>query len=703
MPYNYDMDWYVPSILSALITTLFVVGVYLVLYKVNRSWAILLWALGWTGYGIRLGILYFLHGDSDSIGLEFLNQFFSLLSLFLIFTGAMSFFDRPVKKIWMGFFILGLCYITGGALAGITSHWFHLPFYIFLAVTFARIGFLFLFEKTGSDFFMKMSGISFLMWGLLEFDYVLFAHIEILSVVDLYIHSFLLMILPVSLLFSYYRVSRHDLGESRKLKNLIFENSRDVILIHEISDEFMPGKYIDVNSAALKLFGYSLSEFKTMTPLDLVSIGEADVNKVREGLKRSGHSIFERTMTAKSGKEIPMELYSSLVTLDGKKVVIVLGRDLSERKKQEAMLLDSLKEWEATFNSVNEMILTHDTQYRIVRVNKSFQENFSHEDAPCIGKDCRDVVGCQDCEEKNRACDDVFETGKTKVVERFDAVRKKHYQITCSPIEEKDGSIHGIVKVLQDITYFKNTEKLEKTHKECLLEAEKTASLGVLAGSIAHEINQPLNAIKITADSILYWEEDNRGVLPEMFVKMLSTISGSVDRIDSIIRYMRSFRLGSATREGELLHIDEVVKKVISVTDQQFKAHGIDLETKFEEPDLQVFASRLHLEQIFIHVLAFSRQAMDRASTDEKKIIISIGKKDRKVVVSVADTSGHFTDPELETVFEPFFNSDQFGDQGNTGLGLAIVKSYVDKEGGQIHISNNDMNGKTFTLSFLTP
>ena len=241
----------------------------------------------------------------------------------------------------------------------------------------------------------------------------------------------------------------------------------------------------------------------------------------------------------------------------------------------------------------------------------------------------------------------------------------------------------------------------EKKHTETIRLAEKTwrlASIGVMAAGITHEINQPLSIIKITADSMILWDEDNKGVLPGKLLKSLVIISDSVTRIDRIIRQMRSFGKAPDKTALETIDLNESVKNAVSLISRQLLSHEINLQFDLENASLPIQGNRIHLEQIVINLVTNAIQALDTCENKDKIIKITSSRVKKSAVLKVEDNGPGFTEEVGSKIFDPFFSTKR--STGGTGLGLAIVESFVNGFGGSIRAKNNKTSGTAFIVRF---
>lgn len=244
-------------------------------------------------------------------------------------------------------------------------------------------------------------------------------------------------------------------------------------------------------------------------------------------------------------------------------------------------------------------------------------------------------------------------------------------------------------------------QEAEKKHVQAVKHAERStrlASIGVMAASITHEINQPLNAIKVTADSIQYWYKRNPGALPEPFTNQLDIISQSVQRIVEIIEHMRTFWVRPGTREISEVNVNKAIKNALSLTRQQLHAHGINEVIKMDIDPLSVKGNLVNIEQIIVNLVVNAVHALDQKRGKDKKIEITTFVDESFAVVVVRDNGPGLPTEDHNKLFDPFFSTNNNGE--GMGLGLAIVKRYVDKFGGSVTAANHTEGGACFTLKF---
>lgn len=229
--------------------------------------------------------------------------------------------------------------------------------------------------------------------------------------------------------------------------------------------------------------------------------------------------------------------------------------------------------------------------------------------------------------------------------------------------------------------------------------ATRLASIAAMAAGITHEINQPLCAIKVSADSILYWYRKNNITLPQDFKEGLENISEAANRIDEIIQHMRSFwKLPDSSAQVTTIDLNFTIKKALGLIERQLYSHSIFLELDLVDEPLYILAEPLHIEQVFINIVVNAMNSLDEIDKRDKRIKIIIDTDNDHINLSVIDNGVGLPDIPSEKIFDPFYSTKKPGE--NMGLGLAIVKNYLDRYNASINAYNNKNGGATFHISF---
>ena len=252
------------------------------------------------------------------------------------------------------------------------------------------------------------------------------------------------------------------------------------------------------------------------------------------------------------------------------------------------------------------------------------------------------------------------------------------------------GKIVGVVGVGQDITQTKISQAQ-------VIHASKLATLGEMATSVAHELNQPLNVIRLAAGNCRMRLGQHEGD-KELIDLKLERIEQQTARAAAIIDHMRMF--GRKTNEeASELRVCQVVRNTLDLVGEQLRLSDIEVELNLPAEDYSVLGHSIQLEQVFINLVTNARDAILENSTNTKKIQISVKQVRKNIVVSLQDTGGGISEKIKQRIFEPFFTTKAM--RQGTGLGLSISYGIVRDMNGTINVQNTE-TGAEFEITLPT-
>jgi two-component system NtrC family sensor kinase len=280
--------------------------------------------------------------------------------------------------------------------------------------------------------------------------------------------------------------------------------------------------------------------------------------------------------------------------------------------------------------------------------------------------------------------------------------------LNVSVMRDRAGEAIGMVLVANDLREIKRllqnaraeAEKLDKAYRELkalqarMIQAEKMSSLGRMAASVAHEINNPLGGVLIYSHLLL---EDVGESSPQG--ETLKKIVRETTRCKDIVRGL----LGFARREQQTGRRELDLNATVSLVLEMLQVHPAfrEVERKLELSPTPVTLEGEEgpLQQAFMNVMVNAAEAMNGAG----RVTVRTWEDPtaHTVNVAIADTGPGIPSENIDQLFEPFFTTKQVGH--GTGLGLAIVYSVVRQHGGAIAVASKVGEGTTFTLSFPSP
>lgn len=216
--------------------------------------------------------------------------------------------------------------------------------------------------------------------------------------------------------------------------------------------------------------------------------------------------------------------------------------------------------------------------------------------------------------------------------------------------------------------------------------AQRLATLGQLAATIAHEIGTPLNSIAVHLQLLA-----RSPGLSEQDRQRLVTIDGQIQRLVATVQA----RLTATRGEAHRLQPTDLYRLVRSVTDLMapiLAAKGIAVRLGMDGPLLMVQADEHQIQQVVLNLLTNAVDALPTGGS----LRVEAGLSDNMACLTIAD-SGPGVPPEArEQIFEPFFTTKERG--GGTGLGLAICRQIVEAHGGTIQMTDTPGGGATFVI-----
>ncbi len=257
-------------------------------------------------------------------------------------------------------------------------------------------------------------------------------------------------------------------------------------------------------------------------------------------------------------------------------------------------------------------------------------------------------------------------------------------------IRDESGNPEYILGVSEDITERKQTQAV-------LMQSSKMASLGEMATGVAHELNQPLNIIRMASGNIL--RRIKKSSLDEDYLcSKLERIDEQTQRASAIIDHMQMF---GRRADFTMIILDprEIVHSVLGLIGEQLHLANIDIKLELPESCPSIEGEQIQIEQVLLNLLTNARDALQsREVGEDKRIWIRVDTEVAgQVSIIVEDTGGGISENIKDRIFEPFFTTKEVG-QG-TGLGLAISYGIIREMGGSIDVLNTDL-GVRFIANF---
>jgi PAS domain S-box-containing protein len=370
----------------------------------------------------------------------------------------------------------------------------------------------------------------------------------------------------------------------------------------------------------------------------------------------------------------------------------ILGavRDITLIKHSEQVLQDSFKrlgELAAIVDSSDDAILSKDLNGIITSWNTAATRILGFSAEEMIGSSILKIIPDQLHPDEKKILESI-RAGRR--VEHFETIRLTKsgqlidVSLTVSPVTDNHGKVIGASKILRDIS---DRKRLERS----LLQAEKIAATGRMAATIAHEINNPLEAVV----NLLYLLRPM--ISDRVGIHYLDSVESELARVSHIAKQTLGYYRENASASRASL--SELVLHAITIYEPRCKANGIEIRRSLDSSE-KIMMRRGEMMQVISNLISNSIYAMPKGG------ILSILVEDAEgptpvIVMTVSDSGVGIRADDLPRVFDAFFTT---RNTVGTGIGLFVAKQFVEGHGGQIQIeSNNDAENHGTIVRVILP
>jgi two-component system, sensor histidine kinase and response regulator len=461
--------------------------------------------------------------------------------------------------------------------------------------------------------------------------------------------------------------------------------------------------FLEVNQAALKLYGYSRDEFMSMKATDLRPAEEITrfveyVNQDRYGLEDAG----EWTHRTRDGRHLCLSITACRLTFAGKKAYLVAAQDITEHKMIEAerelqaslleqAVLDRTAELrrakeyvEAILNSVGEAVIVVGRDGRIHQVNAAFERHtgFLYHEVELL--DHRSVLGNESNAEAFHGAVAAMRAGQTWYGElpvlrkdgtTFDAA------VTITPMHDEHGEIVAYVGALADVTLIKEVTRMKDA----------------FISNVSHELRTPITSIKLNLQ-LLQLDPARRAVCEERLEHEITRLNNIIDGLLQLSRLDQGRLLPNLSTVDLNALVTQYADDRTPLADSQ----GLTMDLNLIPNSLYVSADSGLLGQVLSILLT---NALNYTPGGGKVSIETLARETEAVQwigFSVSDTGSGITQEELPHLFERFYRgrAAHGSKVSGTGLGLAIAKEIVGLHGGTIEVFSQGIvgDGAKFTV-----
>jgi PAS domain S-box-containing protein len=495
--------------------------------------------------------------------------------------------------------------------------------------------------------------------------------------------------------------AQERLQQSEQRWRTAFENSAIGIIMRDRADRFLAA-----NRAFQNMLGYTELELCQLRQMDLTYEEDRELNleliaDLWEGKRQ--HFQIEKRYRRKDDKLVYVRNNVTLLpeTAGVSPFLFTIVEDITERKKEEAERRYIEQRYRVMVETASDAVVCMDEKGAILLANAATARVFGYEPGELIGKPLTVLMP------------EYLRQLQEGGVRRYLATSQRHinWQGTALtglrkngqefPVEISFGEVTAdgrriFTGFVRDISERKQAEELRASLHATQLELAQVArvtTMGELAASIAHEINQPLTAITNNGSACLR-RIANNSLDPEVLRQVLEEIVSDGTRASAVLGRIRAF-IKKAPAVKQVVDMNEVIQEVLALVGPELRKNRISVERQLTKTLPLVTAGRVELQQVLLNLIMNAVEAM--AGVTDRPCLVGVQSRideSGDVLIAVRD-SGPGLGPESDHMFTPFFTTKVNG----MGMGLAISRSLVESHGGRLWATPNSPHGAIFSFT----
>jgi PAS domain S-box-containing protein len=469
----------------------------------------------------------------------------------------------------------------------------------------------------------------------------------------------------------------------------LLDLARDAVIVCDLEN-----RITSWNRGAADTYGWSAEEALGRLNHELLQTRSSiSIEGIRDALRRQGEWEGEMEHVRRDGRTIVVASRWSLARDKSGRATAILkiNRDITHRKRAEEQLRNlterlslatrtaSIGIWDLDLRT--NRVVWDDTTFAIFGIANAVplpQGEFARRVHP------DDLAAVEAA--KQRAIQ-----GKTQEFVEFRIIRPdgsvRHVSTAEGAVLDEHGNAVRLVGTAVDITERKEMEAQIEASKEQMLASARLSALGMMAGGVAHEINNPLSIIHASAAELQRRIKEEGTVPLRLAERSSERILETANRITKIIKSMRHLAREGSQDRVRPSRVSKITEDTLEVCKERFKDHAVDLRLPRIDPALSVSCREVQIEQVLLNLLQNAFDAVVE-QPGEKWIDLGVTVRGDAVEFSVTD-SGPGIPPELRTkIMEPFFTTKDVGK--GVGLGLSLSRRIVEDHGSTLELTEED-------------
>jgi PAS domain S-box-containing protein len=264
----------------------------------------------------------------------------------------------------------------------------------------------------------------------------------------------------------------------------------------------------------------------------------------------------------------------------------------------------------------------------------------------------------------------------------------------CQPVFDHKGNNRGVRASNRDISKRKHYETEALQLQSELTHVDRVSTIGTLTSALAHEINQPLAAMRSYAQAGLRFLDADQPDYDNLRIALQGIVADN-KRASSVISHLRSM-VKKEKQSNEAFDVNSMIDRVVILLNSEIILRNTKVTLNLHPNVPTFFGDSVQIQQMIINLLINALDAIDDQSVENRHIIINTKtEKPSDIIVSISDSGGGIDPNKMEEIFNPFYTTKSQG----MGLGLSICRSIIEVHGGQLDCMNNPEGGATFSFT----
>jgi PAS domain S-box-containing protein len=507
--------------------------------------------------------------------------------------------------------------------------------------------------------------------------------------------------------------AENKLREKQLLLQAIFDNSPMMIYVKDLD-----GRIRLANRGFEEILQLSEKDIVGKTELELWGVSAILQENTQQSIEdyrqfdldlfETGQAVeMEETFSVNGEERAFWIIKCPLYNESGEPYLIcTISTDITERKRAEVELRTNQQLLQAIFDNITALINVKDLDGRYLIVNRSFKNSIQLSHDQISGKTANEIWELSPALSGDPSPSlEIYHAFDMETLAAGKALQKEMILpvkgsdgvalITKCLLYDSTGQPTSILTISTDITEIKRAEKEMRRLQTELEHAARAMTMGALASSIAHEVNQPLAGIVTNGSACLRWLAMDPPNLEEAR-NAVNRIIRDGNRAGEVIARTRAL-LKKTPTQISVLDINEIVQETITLVHSEVQKNQILLQTNFSAALPKAAGDKIQIQQVLLNLLVNGVEAIKTATGGgAAQLSVETRKyEENNILVAVKDSGVGLDAGSLDKIFEAFYTTKEDG----MGMGLSISRSIIEAHGGRLWAIPNDGKGMTFQFT----